>query len=96
VTADTEAAPPVQSETTQEPVNEGDVPKEGMDIPHPDVDALFDCTIIGAGPTGLYGSFYAGMREMSVKIIDSLAEIGGQLNALYPENTSTMWPVSPR
>lgn len=85
VTADTEAAPPVQSETTQEPVNEGDVPKEGMHIPHPDVDALFDCTIIGAGPTGLYGSFYAGMREMSVKIIDSLAEIGGQLNALYPE-----------
>src|SRR4028118_46917 len=57
VTADVEAAPPVQSETIQEPMNEGDVPKEGMDIPHPDVDALFDCTIIGAGPTGLYGSF---------------------------------------
>ena len=44
-----------------------------------------DVTIIGGGPTGLYAAFYAGMREMSTRIIDSLPELGGQLTALYPE-----------
>jgi len=44
-----------------------------------------DLTIIGGGPTGLYAAFYAGMRERSVRIIDSLPELGGQLTALYPE-----------
>lgn len=48
-------------------------------------ETLFDCTIIGGGPVGLFAAFYAGMREMSVKIIDSLEELGGQLTALYPE-----------
>ena len=42
-------------------------------------------TVIGGGPTGLYVAFYAGMRERSVRIIDSLHELGGQLVALYPE-----------
>jgi thioredoxin reductase (NADPH) len=46
---------------------------------------IFDITIIGAGPTGLFGLFYAGMREMTAKVIDSLEELGGQLTALYPE-----------
>jgi thioredoxin reductase (NADPH) len=46
---------------------------------------LFDITIIGAGPTGLFGAFYAGLREMSVKVIDALPQAGGQLTALYPE-----------
>lgn len=44
-----------------------------------------DVTIIGAGPVGLFGAFYAGLRGMSVRIIDSLVEPGGQLTALYPE-----------
>src|SRR5213592_4506628 len=51
----------------------------------PDPHDVFDVTIIGAGPTGLFGAFYAGMREMKTKIIDSLPEAGGQLTALYPE-----------
>jgi ferredoxin/flavodoxin---NADP+ reductase len=46
---------------------------------------LFDVTIIGGGPVGLFGAFYAGMRQMSTKIIDSLEELGGQLTTLYPE-----------
>lgn len=46
---------------------------------------IVDITIIGAGPTGLFASFYAGMREMSVKIIDSLPQLGGQLIELYPD-----------
>jgi thioredoxin reductase len=46
---------------------------------------LKDITIIGGGPTGLFAAFYAGMRSSSVRIIDSLPELGGQLSALYPE-----------
>lgn len=46
---------------------------------------LVDVTIIGGGPTGLYGLFYAGMRGMSARLIDALPELGGQLRALYPE-----------
>jgi thioredoxin reductase len=46
---------------------------------------IFDVTFIGGGPTGLFGAFYAGLREMSVKVIDSLPQPGGQLIALYPE-----------
>jgi len=45
----------------------------------------FDITIIGAGPTGLFAAFYAGLRGMSTKIIEALPEPGGQLAVLYPE-----------
>lgn len=46
---------------------------------------LKDLTVIGGGPTGLFALFYAGMRGISARIIDSLPELGGQLAALYPE-----------
>jgi thioredoxin reductase len=46
---------------------------------------IFDITFIGAGPTGLFGAFYAGLRELKVKIIDALPQAGGQLITLYPE-----------
>ena len=46
---------------------------------------LVDITIIGGGPTGLFGLFYAGMRGVSGRVIDVLPELGGQLTALYPE-----------
>jgi thioredoxin reductase (NADPH) len=46
---------------------------------------LKDITIIGAGPTGLFGAFYAGMRGASCRLIDNLDQVGGQLIALYPE-----------
>jgi ferredoxin/flavodoxin---NADP+ reductase len=46
---------------------------------------VFDLTIIGAGPAGLYASYYAGFRGLKVKLIDSLEELGGQITALYPE-----------
>jgi len=48
-------------------------------------EELYDVTIIGGGPVGLFGAFYAGIRQMKTKIIDSLPELGGQLTALYPE-----------
>src|SRR5437868_3162288 len=48
-------------------------------------ELLFDLTIVGAGPTGLYAAYYAGFRGLKVKLIDSLEELGGQITALYPE-----------
>lgn len=50
-----------------------------------DTVELFDIVVIGAGPTGLFGVFYAGMRGMTTKVIEALPEVGGQLAALYPE-----------
>ena len=46
---------------------------------------LFDLTIIGGGPTGLYAAYFAGLRGLSTKIIDVLPNLGGQLMAFYPE-----------
>jgi ferredoxin/flavodoxin---NADP+ reductase len=46
---------------------------------------LYDITIIGGGPVGLFTAFYGGMRQASVKVIESLPQLGGQLTALYPE-----------
>ncbi len=46
-----------------------------------DVDVL----LVGAGPVGLYGAYYAGFRGLSVALIDSLEEAGGQITAMYPE-----------
>jgi thioredoxin reductase len=46
---------------------------------------ITDLTIIGAGPTGLFAQFYAGMRGATARVVDALPELGGQLKALYPE-----------
>ncbi|WP_436493769.1 NAD(P)/FAD-dependent oxidoreductase [Actinokineospora sp. HUAS TT18] len=46
-----------------------------------DVDLL----IVGAGPTGLFAAYYAGFRELSTVVVDSLPEPGGQVTAMYPE-----------
>jgi thioredoxin reductase (NADPH) len=44
-----------------------------------------DIAVIGAGPAGLYASYYAGFRGFSVTLIDALEEVGGQVSAMYPE-----------
>jgi ferredoxin/flavodoxin---NADP+ reductase len=51
----------------------------------PRVDADVDALIVGAGPAGLYAAYYAGFRGLSVAVMDSLPEIGGQVAAMYPE-----------
>jgi thioredoxin reductase (NADPH) len=61
-----------------------------------DRDEIRDVTIIGAGPVGLSAAFWAGMREASSRIIDSLPEIGGQLTTLYPEKWIFDVPGHPR
>ena len=50
-----------------------------------DFDEVRDITVIGAGPVGMTTAFWAGMREASARVIDSLPELGGQLTTLYPE-----------
>lgn len=44
-----------------------------------------DLLIIGAGPVGLFGAYYAGVRQLSTLVVDSLAEPGGQITAMFPE-----------
>ncbi|KXT73802.1 Thioredoxin reductase [Streptococcus sp. DD10] len=46
---------------------------------------IYDITIVGAGPTGLFAAFYAHLRQAKVQIIDSLPQVGGQPAILYPE-----------
>jgi len=61
-----------------------------------DADEIVDLTVIGAGPVGMCTAFWAGMREASARIIDSLPELGGQLTTLYPEKWIFDVPGHPR
>ena len=49
-----------------------------MEQPH-------DITIVGAGPVGLFGAYYAGFRGLRSKLVDSQPDLGGQVTALYPD-----------
>lgn len=44
-----------------------------------------DILVVGAGPVGLFAAYYAGARGLSVAVIDSLSQLGGQVSAMYPE-----------
>ena len=48
-------------------------------------DEIYEVTVLGGGPTGLFAAFYAGLRGARTKIVDSLEELGGAVTALYPE-----------
>jgi thioredoxin reductase (NADPH) len=48
-------------------------------------DGVVDITVLGAGPSGLAAAYYAGHRDASVRIVESLEQIGGQVAATYPE-----------
>lgn len=50
---------------------------------HADLEC--DLLIVGGGPVGLYGAYYAGFREFRTVVIDALPELGGQITAMYPE-----------
>ncbi|WP_226641479.1 NAD(P)/FAD-dependent oxidoreductase [Mesobacillus subterraneus] len=51
---------------------------------------IYDITIIGGGPAGLYSAFYAGLREMKTKIIEAQSDLGGKIH-VYPEKV--IWDV---
>jgi ferredoxin/flavodoxin---NADP+ reductase len=57
---------------------------------------MYDLTVVGAGPVGLFGVFYAGMRGLTINVLDSLEMVGGQLNALYPEKYIYDMPGFPK
>lgn len=44
-----------------------------------------DIIIIGAGPTGLFAVFEAGLLKLKCHLIDALPQVGGQLAELYPK-----------
>lgn len=44
---------------------------------------MYDITIIGSGPAGLFSGFYAGLCNAKVQILESLDGCGGQLTSLY-------------
>lgn len=45
---------------------------------------ISDVVIIGGGPAGLYSCFYAGLRDLSVTLLEAQEELGGRLS-FYPE-----------
>lgn len=49
------------------------------------VQDCYDTIIVGGGPVGLFASYYAGLRDMRVKLFDRRHELGGQITAIYPE-----------
>ncbi|CAI6082502.1 NAD(P)/FAD-dependent oxidoreductase [Cohnella sp. JJ-181] len=51
---------------------------------------VFDVTIIGGGPAGLYSAFYSGLRGMKTKLIEYQPMLGGKVN-VYPEKM--IWDV---
>ncbi|MGG2016885.1 NAD(P)/FAD-dependent oxidoreductase [Bacillus sp. S10(2024)] len=51
---------------------------------------LFDVTVIGGGPAGLYSAFYSGLREMKTKIIEFQPQLGGKIH-VYPEKM--IWDI---
>lgn len=53
-------------------------------------EELFDVTVIGGGPAGLYSAFYSGLREMKTKIIEFQPHLGGKIH-VYPEKM--IWDV---
>lgn len=51
---------------------------------------IYDVTIIGGGPAGLYSAFYSGLRSLKTKIIEFQAELGGKVH-IYPEKM--IWDI---
>lgn len=43
-----------------------------------------DLLVVGAGPAGLFATYYAGFRGLTVALADALPELGGQITAMYP------------
>ena len=54
------------------------------------MNEVYDVTIIGGGPSGLYSAFYSGLRNLKTKLIESQSVLGGKVN-LYPDKI--LWDV---
>ena len=54
-----------------------------------------DIAVIGAGPTGLFTVFEAGLFGMRCHLIDSLSKPGGQCSEIYPNKPIYDIPAYP-
>lgn len=54
-----------------------------------------DILIIGAGPTGLFAVFEAGLLKLKCHLIDALPQPGGQLAEIYPKKPIYDIPAFP-
>lgn len=48
-------------------------------------DKIYDVIVIGGGPVGLFGTYYAGFRDLNVLLIEATEDLGGQITFLYPD-----------
>ncbi|WP_226036753.1 NAD(P)/FAD-dependent oxidoreductase [Aquibacillus saliphilus] len=55
-----------------------------------DTQELYDLTIIGSGPAGLYSAFYGGLRSMKTKLIEFQPQLGGKIH-VYPQKM--IWDI---
>lgn len=55
----------------------------------------YDITIIGGGPVGMFAATYARMRLAKTQIIESLDQLGGQVQALFPSKKIYDIPAFP-
>ena len=51
---------------------------------------IFDVTVVGGGPAGLFSTFYSGLRDMKTKVIEYQPELGGKIH-VYPEKM--IWDI---
>ncbi|MDF7637592.1 NAD(P)/FAD-dependent oxidoreductase [Leuconostocaceae bacterium ESL0958] len=55
------------------------------------MEEMYDITVIGGGPAGLFAAFYAALRNCRVLLLEALPALGGQPATLYPEKK--IWDV---
>ena len=56
------------------------------------MEEMYDVTIVGGGPAGMFAAFYCGLHELRTQLVESLPQLGGQVAALYPEKQ--IWDVA--
>lgn len=48
-------------------------------------DKIYDVSIIGGGPAGMFAAYFARLRNLNVALIESLPKLGGQPETLYAQ-----------
>ena len=48
-------------------------------------DKIYDISVIGGGPAGMFAAYFARLRNLKVALIESLPKLGGQPETLYAQ-----------